>query len=86
MRRLAVEAELGGLVGQGGARAGAVVVSRVPMEGNINVVEESRPDHVYLPGATLLGWSAVEPDGALDPCGLQPFLGCDGGSGASGPE
>lgn len=79
MRGLPPEAELGRAVGEGGARGRAVDVRGMPVDREIDIVEEAGADHIDLARSALLGRGAVEPHRAGRAGGLEPLAERDRG-------
>ena len=78
----AIEAELGRAIGERGLRGGGILVVGVPMEGNIDIVEQALADHVDLAAAPFFGGGAVQADRARRAGLLQPVA--DGQRGPDG--
>ncbi len=82
----AVEGELGGDDGERAAVVDAVAVAGVPVQDDVDVVEEAGADHVDLAGAAFFGGRAVVAEGAGDVVCGHVLLDRDGGESGAGAE
>ena len=81
-----VETEFRRTVGQRGAGGGGIFVIGMPVQRDINIVEQAGADHIDLAAAAFFGWRAIETD-APGRAGLfEPFADRDGGFDRSGTE
>jgi len=74
MGRNAVKTEFGRTIGQAGLRGGAVFIIGVPMDRNIDIVEQPGPGHVDLARSAFFRRSAIQPDAARRAGSLEPVL------------
>ena len=86
MGRDSGKAELRRPVRQRRVGRGRVAIPRMPVNGNINVFEQTRSDHVDLAGAALLGRCAIDADTARCPALFQPVPNGDGSRDRPRPE
>ena len=84
---LAVEAEPGRLVGRAARSRRVIAIRRMPMQHDIDVIEQSGARHVYLAGTALFRRCAVNPHFARPPDSRQPIRqGCARGDGRAAEQ
>src|SRR2546425_8079972 len=86
MGRLAIKSKLRRDVSQRAAVGRPVLTSGMPGQSDVAIAERSRPDHIDLPRAALLGRRPIEPDGPRYLVGEEVILHGDGREGRSNPK
>ena len=83
MGGLAVESELGGLIGQPLLIDDGILIAGMPGKNGIDITEDSGAHEEDFAGAALFGGCSIESDGAGDLAFDHPVLKGDGGKGAA---